>query len=338
MADKPFLRANTTDVGTGGTANEERPVAEFLKEMAVSSNPSAENTSRNVMLRRTVDASCIVLPGLEPLSPCPKLAFEPGIQSVDLLAGSGYILEETCGCCWKSPCFGSSPFDWISFLHEVSRQSYVGTRGVPLAEPPRPSCSLDTQATSEVRNLTQGAGCGTAPTLDLSIQEVRRGVIPAGGFPSFATLVCLNQVIFSGVKEVNTSYKRTWFCIYFCTFLAFMIPVLGVIVLLLLCCSRTVKRSVDEYVQYRMSQACLRANTRLQSCGVELMLMAAASESAFLCERTATALLDHEMQLPLPESQRRLWLLRIFMLPPTALRRHQLNQSTTTNLAPVVTK
>lgn len=265
---------------------------------------------------------------LLPVSPCPQLAFDSRIQSVDLFATAPHILEASGRCSWCPCCSGSKgpPFDWIALLHcaassgvtinptEASNPSPCTRTSASGSLPPNPQLRTQPQALSEQQRALQ------------IVQSLRDGAVPVGARAELSTLVGHNQLVFGGVKEINAAYRSAWLCIYACMVFAFFFAPLGWVLLFLVTVSSTVRRTLDEYVLYWMSQACNRVNMLLYPCGVALMLLEGSSEDASVSPTAAAALVDIEVAAPslrmtLPGGK--VWVLRIFMLPRARLPHHR---------------
>ncbi|OEH75462.1 transmembrane protein [Cyclospora cayetanensis] len=269
---------------------------------------------------------------LIPVSPCPPLAFESRIQSVDIIAASPHILAASGRCGWSPCCSGANgpPFDWIALLHSASRslstapsaaavegiQQHTAYSSIPPTEAATPYLSSD-----EHERAVQ------------LLRALRSGTVPIGETADLSTLVQHNAVVFGGVKEVNSAYKSAWLCIYACLVLALLLAPLGWVLVLLLTISATVRRTLDEYVLYWMGQTCSKVNLLLFPCGVALMLLEGSAEPAAVSPDAAAALVDVELAQPYALGASReglhgakVWVLRVFMLPREITIHH--NQQT----------
>ncbi|XP_026192756.1 uncharacterized protein LOC34618926 [Cyclospora cayetanensis] len=220
---------------------------------------------------------------LIPVSPCPPLAFESRIQSVDIIAASPHILAASGRCGWSPCCSGANgpPFDWIALLHSASRSLSTAPSAAAVEEAATPYLSSD-----EHERAVQ------------LLRALRSGTVPIGETADLSTLVQHNAVVFGGVKEVNSAYKSAWLCIYACLVLALLLAPLGWVLVLLLTISATVRRTLDEYVLYWMGQTCSKVNLLLFPCGVALMLLEGSAEPAAVSPDAAAALVDVELAQP----------------------------------------
>ncbi|KAL8445160.1 hypothetical protein Emed_005855 [Eimeria media] len=275
---------------------------------------------------------------LFPVSPCPPLAFDTRIQSVDLFATGAHILEVAGRCGWCPCCTGAQgpPFDWISFLHCAATTlaslspNEVGNSPVITSGSDAPSSQ-----TSERQHCPAPRETPSDSEQALAvIQSLREGAVPVGANADLPTLVRHNQLVFGGVKEVNAAYSNAWLCIYICMVFALLLAPLGWVLLLLVSISSTVRRTLDEYVLYWMSKACSRVNLLLYPCGVALMLLeGSAQETPSLTPAAAAALVDIELAQTAFRSRTmpggKVWVLRVFMLPAAAATRgpHRLGDS-----------
>ncbi|KAL8270047.1 hypothetical protein Esti_006039 [Eimeria stiedai] len=303
-----------------------------IAEPLLRPNPRASQFTQG-FADEPVEVNCLL-----PVSPCPPLAFDTRIQSVDLVATGAHILEAAGRCGWCPCCTGAEgpPFDWISFLHCAATTLAALTPNEVVNSPiitsgsDGPSSQFsEQQHRSALRETLRDSEQALAV-----VQSLRDGAIPVGANADLPTLVKHNQLVFGGVKEVNAAYSNAWLCIYICMMFAMVLAPLGWVLLLLVSVSSTVRRTLDEYVLYWMSKACSRVNLLLYPCGVALMLLeGGAQDTGSITPAAAAALVDIELAQSTIRTRappgRKVWVLRIFMLPAAAASRgaHRLGDS-----------
>ncbi|KAL8427692.1 hypothetical protein ACSSS7_007595 [Eimeria intestinalis] len=266
---------------------------------------------------------------LFPVSPCPPLAFDTRVQSVDLFATGAHILEGAGRCAWCPCCTGARgpPFDWISFLHTAATTLASLTPNEVANSPIITSGSdvHDSQFSEQQHRSAPRETLSDSEQALAVIQSLRDGAVPVGANPDLPTLVKHNQLVFGGVKEVNAAYSNAWLCIYICMVFALLLAPLGWVLLLLVSVSSTVRRTLDEYVLYWMSKACSRVNLLLYPCGVALMLLEGSAQDSGLTPAAAAALVDVELAQAAFRSRAqpgaKVWVLRVFMLPAAGASR-----------------
>lgn len=267
---------------------------------------------------------------LLPVSPCPQLAFDNRIQSVDLFATDPHILEASSRCGWCPCCSGATgpPFDWIAHLHRAASSPAAANRERN-APSSRSSGSGAFPTHSESQPRSQPPEASEQQQALQIVQNLRDGAIPVGAKTDLSTLVRHNQLVFGGVKEVNAAFSNAWLCIYACMVFAFFLAPLGWVLLFLVTISSTVRRTLDEYVLYWMSQACSRVNMLFYPCGVALMLLEGTSEDASISVTRNASIVDVEGAGPSPPRAspgRKVWVLRVFLLPGAPMGHRNSNE------------
>ncbi|KAL8443131.1 hypothetical protein Emag_006081 [Eimeria magna] len=307
-------------------------VSRAIAEPLLRPNPRASQSTQG-FVDEPLQVNCLF-----PISPCPPLAFDARIQSVDLFATGAHILEAAGRCGWCPCCTGAQgpPFDWISFLH-CAATALASLSPNEVVNSPVVTSGSDVPSSqfSEQQHCSAPRDTLSDPEQALAvIQSLRDGAVPVGANADLPTLVRHNQLVFGGVKEVNAAYSNAWLCIYICMVFALLLAPLGWVLLLLVSVSSTVRRTLDEYVLYWMSKACSRVNLLLYPCGVALMLLeGSVQDTASLTPAAAAALVDVELAQAAFRSRAlpggKVWVLRVFMLPAAAASRgtHRLGDS-----------